>query len=86
MGKANPLLEKFQPSTGPGASKMCLSAKAHGEVEKTAPLLAPCVLGAPSDEFMFHRVLALHTHMCLYIRRRARAPSSVGQGKGPGKP
>ena len=36
-----------------------------------APLLAPCVLGAPPEEFMFHRVLALHTHMCLFIRRRA---------------
>lgn len=36
-----------------------------------APLLAPCVLGAPPDEFMFYRVLALHTHICLFIRRRA---------------
>ena len=42
-----------------------------------APLLAPCVLGAPPDEFMFYRVLALHTHICLYIRRRAREVSTA---------
>jgi len=36
-----------------------------------APLLAPCVLGAPPEEFMFHRVLALHTHMCFYVLRRS---------------
>ena len=38
-----------------------------------APLLAPVVLGAPPDEFMFHRVLALHTHICLFVLRRTRA-------------
>jgi hypothetical protein len=42
-----------------------------------APLLAPCVLGAPPDEFMFHRVLALHTHMCFFIRRRAHEHASA---------
>ena len=41
-----------------------------------APLLAPVVLGAPPDEFMFHRVLALHAHICLFILRRARAPAA----------
>ena len=38
-----------------------------------APLLAPVVLGATPEEFMFHRVLALHLHICLFILRRARA-------------
>ncbi len=48
-----------------------------------APLLAPCVLGAPPDEFMFHRVLALHTHMCLYIRRRAQEHASASVAMAP---
>jgi hypothetical protein len=41
-----------------------------------APLMLPCVLGAPPAEFMFHRVLALHVHMCLYISRRATAAAA----------
>ena len=42
-----------------------------------APLLAPVVLGATPEEFMFHRVLALHLHICLFILRRARAFDEV---------
>lgn len=45
-----------------------------------APLLAPVVLGASAEEFMFHRVLALHVHICLFILRRARVMRGEGAG------
>lgn len=43
-----------------------------------APLLAPCVLGAPPAEFMFHRVFALHVHISLFVIRRANAVRASG--------
>ena len=34
------------------------------------------MLGAPPDEFMFYRVLALHLHISFYTRRRAAAAAA----------
>lgn len=49
------------------------TAYADASTRFGAPLLAPVVLGASPDEFMFHRVLALHMHLCLFVLRRVRA-------------
>lgn len=45
----------------------------------SAALLCPCILGAPADEFMYHRTFALHLHASAQIRARCR------RGVGPGE-
>jgi hypothetical protein len=49
---------------------MCFTTAYADSPYFAAAILAPCVLGAPPHEFIFHRALALHLHISTAIRQR----------------